>query len=539
MVYLFKRHWSLFLALGSFFVVITVLLFISVIRNDGHLVYALDDTYIHMAIAKNFVEYGVWGINKHNFTSTSSSPLWTLLLSLTYLIFGVNEFSPFIMNIIFATLIILQSYSLLRKYIFKPVYIFIILLLVIFVTPLTALVFIGMEHTLHLLLTISVVCLTAKILSNTKNKFKEHLLLLILIMLINFVRYEGIFLMFIISVLLVIRKRFLYSLLIVFFGLSPIVIYGIISILNGWYFFPNTILIKSKIPEFSVIGFFKFFHRFSYQIVTNSDILVLLIVAMFFIVLDILKKNKLWTEQTIMLIILVSLTFLHMLFAETGSFLRYEAYLVGLGILILSIVMNTYLPDKIFINLDKTSIQKYLAIGVLIGFTILPFMERGYLALRNITQATTNIYEQQYQMGLFLKKFYQGEVVAANDIGAINFLADIDCFDLWGLANLDVAKLKLDRRYNSVHINELTKKKGVKIAIVYDHWFDLENIGGIPAQWIKIGQWKILNNIVCGGDIVSFYAVNTTEKNNLIKNFIEFSYEIPEDVIIYKISPAH
>lgn len=53
-----------------------------------------------MAIAKNFSEYRVWGINKYNFTSTSSSPFWTFLLSLKFVIFGVNDYSPLILNFI-------------------------------------------------------------------------------------------------------------------------------------------------------------------------------------------------------------------------------------------------------------------------------------------------------------------------------------------------------------------------------------------------------------------------------------------------------
>jgi hypothetical protein len=43
------------------------------------------------------------------------------------------------------------------------------------------------------------------------------------------------------------------------------------------------------------------------------------------------------------------------------------------------------------------------------------------VALINTPKATTNIYEQQYQMGLFIKEFYENKSIVANDIGAINF----------------------------------------------------------------------------------------------------------------------
>ncbi len=55
-----------------------------IILESGHIIYPLDDAYIHMAIAKNFSKYGVWGINKEYFTSSSSSLLYTVILSFSY-----------------------------------------------------------------------------------------------------------------------------------------------------------------------------------------------------------------------------------------------------------------------------------------------------------------------------------------------------------------------------------------------------------------------------------------------------------------------
>src|SRR5579859_966505 len=66
----------------------------SLSQNDGHLIYTLDDPYIHMAMAKNFALYNVWGITRYGFTSATSSPLWTFLLSLFYRVFGVSDYTP-------------------------------------------------------------------------------------------------------------------------------------------------------------------------------------------------------------------------------------------------------------------------------------------------------------------------------------------------------------------------------------------------------------------------------------------------------------
>ena len=62
-----KRNWELFTILGVFWVILVYFIAQSLIINQGHLIYILDDVYIHMAIAKNFVQEGVWGINSSGF----------------------------------------------------------------------------------------------------------------------------------------------------------------------------------------------------------------------------------------------------------------------------------------------------------------------------------------------------------------------------------------------------------------------------------------------------------------------------------------
>src|SRR5215207_5943541 len=69
----------------------------------GHLSYELDDTYIHMAVARNLAEHGVWGVTRYEFTPVSSSLIWPILLASIYWVFGAIESVPLILNLIFAT----------------------------------------------------------------------------------------------------------------------------------------------------------------------------------------------------------------------------------------------------------------------------------------------------------------------------------------------------------------------------------------------------------------------------------------------------
>lgn len=63
-----KDHWPLIASIIIFLAIVSALLVLSIEKNEGHIVYALDDPYIHMAMAKNFAEHGVWGVTKYGFT---------------------------------------------------------------------------------------------------------------------------------------------------------------------------------------------------------------------------------------------------------------------------------------------------------------------------------------------------------------------------------------------------------------------------------------------------------------------------------------
>ena len=78
--------------------------------------------------------------------------------------------------------------------------------------------------------------------------------------LVTMVRFEGMFLIIIISVLFLLRKKILYSLIVLGLGFLPIVIFGLISTSQGWYFFPNSVILKGNEPNLtSIEGIIDFF----------------------------------------------------------------------------------------------------------------------------------------------------------------------------------------------------------------------------------------------------------------------------------------
>ncbi|MEI8349274.1 MAG: hypothetical protein WCI77_03880 [Candidatus Omnitrophota bacterium] len=527
------KHYPLIISVCVLVFLVAVCLIFSVKKNQGHLIYALDDAYIHMAIAKNFVQHGVWGATKYDFNSSSSPILWLLLLSLDYFFFGVNVAAPFLLNIICAILVCVVSYVFLKKQKVHPLLVCIVLQGVIFFTPLPAMIFSGMEHTMHLLITIVFFSLAVEVLSKKDPDVIKSRLLFISAPLLTATRYESIFLVFVVCCLCVIKRRLWYALRLGCIGILPFILYGVISVSKGWYFVPTAFFLKCNWVTyfFSKGQSITFLHFFYDRIVSTPHILffVVSILLMYIIRLNRFSgRMMIGEEKQLMAGIFLAITFLHMQFAGIGWYYRYEAYLVGLGILIIGVMLGEYFPGKFFSGKRKEVLLKCCVLGVFFFVFAKPLIFRGKTSLLQISTATHNIYEQQYQMGLFLNKFYQGESIAANDVGIINYLTDIRTLDLYGLISIEVIDAKLHRKYNTAMIRALVAQRKVKIVIVGDHWSIPR--GGIPQEWVKVGQWKIPNNIACGNDTVSFYAVDLLEKDNLIKRLKLFSSSLPKDV---------
>jgi hypothetical protein len=93
-----RRHMPPLASAGLFLGLLAVSLLLILQRNGGQFAYPLDDTYIHLAVAKHFVLRGVWGVTPFAFTSSVSSPLWTLAISAVFAVFGVERVAPLVMN---------------------------------------------------------------------------------------------------------------------------------------------------------------------------------------------------------------------------------------------------------------------------------------------------------------------------------------------------------------------------------------------------------------------------------------------------------
>jgi hypothetical protein len=154
---------------------------------------------------------------------------------------------------------------------------------------------------------------------------------------------------------------------------------------------------------------------------------------------------------------------------------------------------------------------------------------RGWRGIPDSVRASQNIYGQQYQMARFVQAFFPTDTVALNDVGAVAYLTGARIMDLWGLGSVAPARLKLEKSYGTDAIRRLVSETGVRVALVYDSWFD--RYGGLPPEWTRVARWTIPDNIVCGDDTVSIYAVSSTARTDVFAHVREFSKRLPEGVV--------
>jgi len=261
------KHWPLVAALILLYAALGVCLIVSMDRNDGHFVYVLDDPYIHMAVAKNLAEHGVFGVTRHGFSAATSSIGWPLLLWPLYLLLGPNAVVPLVLNVGCATAVVCVVYLLLREQEFPPGLNFLCLLAFFFCIPLPAIVFTGMEHTLHVLLAVMFLYLAARsLVEDGSGRLRASLgselqfsifgsprttklLYYSLPPLITMTRYEGAFMVAVVCLLLALRRRLLQAAVLGTLGALPVIVNGLISLSKGWHFLPNSVLLKGRMPS--------------------------------------------------------------------------------------------------------------------------------------------------------------------------------------------------------------------------------------------------------------------------------------------------
>jgi hypothetical protein len=474
--------------------------------------FPMDDPYIHLAMGKNLALYGNWGPMAGEFNSSSSSLLYTLIIS-AFFFLGLGGISTlFVINIISSIGCLFAFEKAIRAMNFSADRYIVLAFAFVLVVPLYHIAFLSMEHTLHIWLILLAMTRAANYFAKDSKNYKHIISLSIITSLATMARYETLFFAFVVGLILLYRKEFKHALIFGVITLLPIVIFGYISVMNGESYLPNSVLIKGvRSGDSDWIYYIKYIIRWAKKMIEFPDYggsFLLILSAIFWKL-----KYKKYDFEYWFSFIALTIFILHGSFAKIGWLGRYEAYLIAFAL-----VAFAFIFDELYNN-KKTKFVPFLIIAVFVVIRTFP-------NTFDYRYGMQNIYNQQYQMSQFIKEYYNDSEIVLNDIGTTSYYTNARYIDVWGLANYNIVDYKL--KHGDIDqdiVARLAYDRNSKIAIIYNE----NSINYVPVEWKKVASWTIENRQVSNFATVYFYAINEPAAT-LKEQVAQFSRQIPSEI---------
>jgi hypothetical protein len=474
-------------------------------KTEGYFTYLLDDSYIHLGIAKNLFERGVFGLTE-SFSAVSSSPLYTLILYILNLCFGINEYYPLFINVLGSVGVLWFCLLYLRQ-MNMHISIAIVAISVLFVfSSVELLVFTGMEHVWHIFFMLLLIAAVTK----PNPSFWQIAGISILLCAI---RYEGLFSVAAAMLWLLWQVRMPVKNLVVIAIAAwlPATIYGLVSIYHGGFFLPNSLMLKSTdiIYNGGFLSIIMLPINKVLKLLGETPLNLLAVLGGY-----LLFKNRTEIGKLGHLFIVFLTLLLHVIFGKYGWVWRYETYLIfTLGFF--SFVQLANLPQR---NILVNPFIKYIPLFLILFL-------RGGTVLHGQVTASQNIYAQMVQMGRFAKTYLGKETVAINDVGAVSFYSNVNPMDCAGLSDNQIMHLVLNgTMYNPTQFRKLTTERKVHYALVFPHiYWPMHD-----KNWVECGKFTTKYNLVCADSTVLFFALDSGYAPYLKSSLAQFKMKAPE-----------
>ena len=181
----------------------------------------------------------------------------------------------------------------------------------------------------------------------------------------------------------------------------PVAAFGIFSLAHGGSVLPNSVLMKSHPARFASLG-----STVASMIADTASVAVLyqrpakLVLTLAVALALFARRGQNTTDArgaAAVAAIFVGAELLHSAFVKLEWFYRYEAYLMVLGVLSLALLWSS--DDGVR---DRArSLKGHVGGRLVLALLALPLAVRAMSAIGETPLAVKNVFEQQYQMGLF------------------------------------------------------------------------------------------------------------------------------------------
>ena len=510
---------------SGFYLVIFVALLVGILAaNDAHFTYSLDDPYIHLALSEQIAK-GHYGINAVEAASPSSSALWPVLLA-AFARFRWHVYTPLALNVLagvasaFLMGVAVARWPRQGNRFADGAWKAVSAVLLVLVANLGGLTFLGMEHTLQVMLSI---CCALGILACMRGR-PIPVLCLVAAAVGPLVRYENVGLSVALAIALWGQRKGKQAGALLVASVVPLLLFSAFLHHIGLPPLPTSVLVKAgavasdrAIPGavhkvYGPIGQSAFVHskmvgritflmrRVDYYTSENRDIVLVLFATL--VGLAVTEKERV---RRFALGGAALSTGLHLMVGRYGWFYRYEVYIVIFAVLVVLEALNQ----------RPRFLLGWYALGLLACAS-------AYItALRQTVLSAHEVYMQQFQMHRFATDFAQGNV-AVNDLGLVSYdrRPDEYVLDLAGLASLEAARQK-DK--SAAWLDSVTKRHDISLVMLYHTWYP-----DLPADWVHLGQiCQERDPVILGGRCVDFYAAKPSEADDLQDEFNHFAARLP------------
>jgi hypothetical protein len=520
---------------GTYGVVLAVLVLHTLRTTGGRLVYVLDDPAIHLSVAENLVRHGTWGVEAGHFQSASSSPLWTVLLAGYLLVSPLSDaLGPLLLNAGAAVAVIAVlggNQTVLRPSLRRPLDAAAVAALVAVPLFLPALTLVGMEHVLHMALVLGAVVLFHR--RERGEGWGPAWLPYAVLALATLTRLETAFVAAGIGAALVarslpgwgpegtgasaarVRRQLRRTALVGLATAVPLAVVAAFTRLMDQGVLPNSVLAKARTDP-QTLGHSLLRASFE-RLTTDPLITALAAVAVGALVVAWRRDRRYVFPATVFVVTLA----LHAVFARMGWYDRYQAYLVVLGVYAGLQLAAEALPEA--------QRRARPALVPLLVLASLLFCSTKVGLTTDAPDAVADTYQQRYQAGRFLERYYDGQPVATGELGYVSLMHDGPVTDLFGLGDYEVVRAW--QAHGGLppasYWDRLIRDRGVRVVAVYPSTLGRET----PPSWILAGTWALPRRPVTAFEpTFQFWATTPGEVVPLQRRLREFEADLPDGV---------
>ncbi len=501
------------LAAGTYLGLAGFLLHAILKRNGGQFTYALDDPYIHLALSEG-IAHGHYGINAGEPASPASSILWPFLLAI-FARFSWQMYVPLALNLLAGVAASILIGAAVARWpgpsAGEPLTTErwrrgLSVIGLVFIGNLLGLTYVGMEHTLQVLLAGVgawgvIDCLRGRQIPRW---------VLVCTAIGPSVRYENLAITAAVAMALLGWRQRRRAVALVIASVAPVFAFSLFLHHVGLPWLPTSVLMKGRLaypggsleqrgptlPQMAASNTFAEPHR--------------LLLTVLLITLAVLSWGERDRLRRFALGGAALAAGLHLAVGRFHWFHRYEVYAVFFSVLVILHVAHERERG-------------------LLGWYVLGLLGCSYLyiqAFEDVPRSAGDVYREQFQMHRFVTDYYTGNF-AVNDLGLASYRRQPDTYvlDLWGLGSEEAAR---QRDKSTAWLDTVTRAHNVDLVMDYALWFSPP-----PPSWRLLGE-VCLNElpVALGDPCVNYYATNPETAGDLQQDFDQFALTIPSGAVV-------